>query len=200
MSRKLPRDFYTRTNTLRIARELLGKRLVVPAEDGTRVSGIIVETEAYQGPEDKAAHSYNNRRTKRTEIMFRIGGTAYVYFVYGMYYQFNVITNSETIPHGILIRAVEPEEGIDLMKARRAVKRERDLTSGPGKLCLSLGIDKRYNGADLLGDEIWIEDNPGIPPGKIASGIRIGIDYAEEYVEKDWRFWIKENPFVSRTI
>ena len=108
--RKLTRDFYERRDALLIARQLLGKRLVVPAADGARVAGLIVETEAYLGPEDKASHAYGNRRTKRTEAMFARGGTAYVYFIYGMYYQFNVVTNVETIPHAVLVRAIEPEE------------------------------------------------------------------------------------------
>lgn len=195
----LPRKFYTRRNTLLIARELLGKRLVVPAQGGARVSGIIVETEAYQGPLDKAAHSYGNRRTNRTETMFSIGGTAYVYFIYGMYYQFNVVTNTETIPHAVLIRALEPDEGIEWMRRRRPVRDDRNLTNGPGKLCQALGIDRSYNGADLTGRRVWIEEGRGkLTASKIASGVRIGIDYAEEYAAKPWRFWIKDNPYVSK--
>jgi DNA-3-methyladenine glycosylase len=196
---RLPREFYTGRDTLLIARQLLGKRLVVPANDGLRVSGIIVETEAYQGPEDKASHAYGNRRTKRTETMFGMGGTAYVYFVYGMYYQFNVVTNTEAIPHAVLIRAVEPDEGIERMRKRRPVKDERNLTSGPGKLCQALGIDRSYNGVDLTGGRIWIEDGrENVAANQIASGVRIGIDYAEEYVAQPWRFWLKNNPYVSR--
>src|SRR4051812_17000941 len=117
--KKLGRKFYTRSDTLRVARELLGKRLVVPSEpEGERVSGIIVETEAYMGPEDKGAHSYNNRRTSRTEVMYAQGGLAYVYFIYGMYYQFNVVTGLEDVPHAVLVRAAHPEEGIELMRER----------------------------------------------------------------------------------
>src|SRR3989304_3973856 len=116
---KLPREFYTCPNVLTVARQLLGKLLVVPAPDGSRVSGMIVETEAYRGPQDRASHAYGGRRTARTEIMYRIGGTAYVYFVYGMYYQFNVVTNVEDIPHAILIRALEPVAGLDRMRRRR---------------------------------------------------------------------------------
>jgi DNA-3-methyladenine glycosylase len=195
----LPREFYTRRNTLRIARELLGRRLVVPTPEGARASGIIVETEAYQGPLDKASHAYGNRRTNRTETMFGIGGTAYVYFIYGMYYQFNVVTSVETIPHAVLIRALEPDEGIDWMRERRPVRDDRNLTNGPGKLCQALGIDRSYNGADLTGTRIWIEEGGGrLKATRIASGVRIGIDYAEEYAAKPWRFWIKDNPYVSK--
>jgi DNA-3-methyladenine glycosylase len=198
-AKKLPRAFYTRSNTLLIARQLLGKRLVVPAPDGTRVSGRIVETEAYLAPEDKASHAYNHRRTRRTETMYALGGTAYVYFIYGMYYQFNVVTGALSVPHAVLVRAVEPEEGVELMHLRRPAKRDVDLTSGPGKLCLALGIDRSYDGADLTGERVWLEDAGNkLSPAKIASGTRIGINYAEEYVGKPWRFWIKGNPYVSR--
>jgi DNA-3-methyladenine glycosylase len=198
---RLGLEFYTRRNTLSVARGLLGKRLVVPAPTGgARVSGIIVEVEAYMGPEDKGAHSFNNRRTPRTEIMYAAGGLAYVFFIYGMYYQFNVVTNRAGVPHAVLVRAVEPEEGIELMFERRHVRKETELASGPGKLCLALGIDRTYNGADLVtGDRVWIEDaGRPVRPAEIVSGPRIGIDYAEEFVACPWRFWIKDNPHVSR--
>src|SRR2546421_5957787 len=195
---KLPREFYTRTNVLTIARELLGKLLVVPAKNGKRVSGIIVEAEAYRGPKDRAAHSYGGRRTKRTETMFGLGGTAYIFFVYGMYYQFNVVTNAEEVPHAVLIRALEPVEGIEIMWKRRHGQPDYNLANGPGKLCIALGIDRRFDRADLLGNIVWIEEGKTIPRSRIASGPRIGIDYAEEWVKKPWRFWIKNNPHVSR--
>jgi DNA-3-methyladenine glycosylase len=195
---KLPREFYTRSNVVTVARELLGKSLVVLASDGTRVSGIIVETEAYRGPQDRAAHSYGGRRTKRTETMYGIGGTAYVFFVYGMYSQFNVVTNVEHIPHAVLIRAVEPFEGIELMRKRRNGQPDHNLTNGPGKLCIAMGIDRKLDSVDLLGNRVWLESAESIPARKIASGPRIGIDYAQEWVDKPWRFWVKDNPFVSR--
>lgn len=196
---KLDREFYTRSDTLLIARELLGKRLVVPAPDRSRVSGIIVETEAYMGPRDRASHAYNNRRTARTETMFGEGGHAYIYFIYGMYYQFNVVTNIAGVPHAVLIRALEPDEGIEWMRRRRPVKQDRQLTSGPGKLCQALGLDRTLNGAELLGPSIWIEDTGrGIRAGQRSSGPRVGIDYAGEYVNKPWRFWVTGNPYVSR--
>jgi DNA-3-methyladenine glycosylase len=199
MPAKLSREFYTRTNVLVVARQLLGCRLVVPAADGTRVSGLIVETEAYVGPEDKASHAYGNRRTPRTETMFGMGGTAYVYFIYGMYYQFNAVTNKKDVPHAVLLRALEPLEGIEVMRGRRPVKKDRDLTSGPGKLCQALGLDRSFNAEDLQGERVWIEAaERRIAPRNIESGPRIGIDYAEEYREKPWRFWIKDNVYVSR--
>jgi DNA-3-methyladenine glycosylase len=196
---KLPRDFYTRPNVLLVARDLLGRLLVVPAPDGTRVSGIIVETEAYRGPEDRASHAYGGRRTNRTQTMYAIGGTAYVYFVYGMYNQFNVVTNVEDIPHAVLIRALEPVENVDVMRRRRRGRSDGCLTSGPAKLCLALGIDRGLDRADLLGTRVWLEEGRGrIPRSAIVAGPRIGIDYAREWTDKPWRFWVRKNPFVSR--
>lgn len=198
-NRTLPREFYTRANVLTVARQLLGQLLVVPARDGTRVSGIIVETEAYRGPQDRASHAYAGRRTQRTETMYRIGGTAYVYFVYGMHYQFNVVTNVAEIPHAVLVRALEPVEGIELMRVRRHGQPDPNLTNGPGKLCIALGITGTLDRADLLGDRVWIEEGERrIAPSAIASGPRIGIDYAGDWAAKPWRFWIRNNPFVSR--
>src|SRR5467141_4387657 len=128
--KKLPREFYTRSDVLEVARDLLGKKLIVPNRRGARVAGLIVETEAYRGPEDRASHAYNSRRTQRTETMYGIGGTAYVYFVYGMYNQFNVVTNVRDVPHAILIRALEPVEGIELMRKRRHMHPDHNLTNG----------------------------------------------------------------------
>jgi DNA-3-methyladenine glycosylase len=196
---KLGRDFYTRADTLSVARDLLGKRLVVPAPEGLRVSARIVEVEAYLGVEDRAAHSYGGRRTARTEMMFRVGGTVYVFFVYGMHHQFNVVAGPEGRPHAVLVRAVEPEEGTELMRRRRPVKKERELTNGPGKLCRALGIDGSHNGEDLTGKRIWVEETGArFGTEEIASGPRVGIDYAGEDALKPWRFWVRGNEFVSR--
>jgi DNA-3-methyladenine glycosylase len=195
---KLPREFYTRPDVLEVARDLLGKKLVVPRRNGMRVAGINVETEAYRGPEDRASHAYGGRRTNRTETMYGIGGTAYVYFVYGMYNQFNVVTNVENTPHAVLVRALEPVEGLDIMRRRRKGRSEYELTSGPGRLCIAMGIDRGLDKADLLGERVWIEEGVSISPRDIAHGPRIGIDYAEKWATKPWRFWVKDNPFVSR--
>lgn len=195
---KLPREFYTRSNVLTVARDLLGKLLVAPGPNGQRVSGMIVEVEAYRGPEDRASHAYGGRRTKRTETMYQQGGVAYVYFVYGMYYQFNVVSNVGGIPHAILVRAVEPVEGIDVMRERRHSHPDHNLTNGPGKLCIALGIDKQLDGVDLSGSRVWLEDYAAVAPSRIAKGPRIGIDYALGWVAKPWRFWLKDNGYVSR--
>ena len=196
--RRLPREFYTRPNVVAVARDLLGRLLVVPAPNGTRVSGKIVEVEAYRGPQDRAAHSYGGRRTKRTETMYGLGGTAYVFFVYGMYNQFNVVTNERDKPHAVLIRAIEPVEGIKLMRKRRPGKTDHNLTNGPGKLCIALGIDRKLDAADLRGNKVWLEEHEQVQRSRILAGPRIGIDYAEEWIDKPWRFWIKGNPYVSR--
>lgn len=207
MAQKLPREFYLRRDTIEIAQDLLGKTLVVPAKNGERVSGLIVETEAYLGAIDKAAHAFGNRRTPRTEVMFAAGGRAYVFFIYGMYFNLNVTVGAPDSPHCVLLRAVQPIEGIEIMRQRRATRKDgslntkmpdKNLTSGPGKLCIALGVDKSYNGASLLEEKIWIEDGGKVNDSEIIAGKRIGIDYAEEYAEKPWRFWIKNNPFVSR--
>lgn len=195
---KLPRDFYTRSNVLIVARDLLGKLLVVRAENGRRVSGMIVEVEAYRGPEDRASHAFGGRRTRRTETMYGLGGVAYVYFVYGMYYQFNVVSNVTEVPHAILVRALEPIEGIEMMRERRHQHPDHNLTSGPGKLCIALGIDRTLDNADLLDNRVWLEEYQRIPARLIARGPRIGIDYAQEWIDKPWRFWIRGNSYVSR--
>jgi len=195
---KIGREFYLRQNTITIARELLGKLLVVPAESGKRVSGMIVETEAYMGETDKAAHSYAGRRTKRTETMYAAGGMVYIFFIYGMYYQFNIVTGPQEHPHAILVRAVEPIEGIEVMRERRGEMKDSNLTSGPGKLCIAMAIDSSVNGEDLLGERVWLEGFRKFARTKTAAGKRIGIDYAEEDAEKPWRFWVNDNPFVSK--
>ncbi len=194
---KLPRSFYTREDTVAIARELLGKLIVVPDENGERVSGMIVETEAYLGTEDRAAHSYGGRRTARNEVTYGVGGHAYVFFIYGMYYQLNVVCGKVYSPHVVLIRAVEPVDGIEIMRSRRNRDKLIDLTSGPGKLCITLAIDRSLNGEDLCGDRIWIEKYRSFKDDDIAVGKRIGIDYAGEDADLPLRFWLSGNSFVS---
>lgn len=195
---RLSEEFFLRKDTIRVGSDLLGKLLVVPTVDGTRLSGMIVETEAYLGVEDKAAHSYGGRRTARNEITYAEGGYIYVFFVYGMYYQLNLVTGPAEHAHVILIRAIEPVEGIEIMRQRRGKMADKNLTSGPGKLTIALGIDRFYNGEHLSGDRIWVEEYRNIKPSEIAAGPRVGIDYAEEFIEMPWRFWVKGNQFVSK--
>lgn len=198
MPQRLPTEFYLEGETLDTARKLLGKLLVVPDEKAERVSGRIVEVEAYLGVEDKAAHSYGGRITERTKVMFGRGGTAYIFFVYGMYHQFNVVTGPSDHPHVVLVRALEPVENIELMRKRRGEMPDKNLTSGPGKLCIAMGIDRSFYGESLIGNRIWIEDAPAIAPENIVASKRIGIDYAGEYADRLWRYYERDNPFVSR--
>lgn len=198
MKTRLSREFFTRADTIRIARDLLGKLLVVPTGDGTRVSGMIVETEAYLGIADRAAHSYGGRRTARNEVTYAEGGHVYVFFVYGMYFQLNLVTGAIDDPNVVLIRALEPIDGIELMRDRRGTMRDTNLTSGPGKLCIAMAIDRSLNGEDLMGDKIWVEQHRSFAPKDIGVGPRVGIDYAGDDALNPWRFWVKGNPFVSK--
>ena len=192
----LNRDFYIKDGVT-LAKDLLGK-ILVKEIDKVLYKGRIVETEAYMGAIDKACHSYNNRRTKRTEAMYREGGYSYIYLIYGMYYCFNVTASIKDNPEAVLIRALEPLDNKDLMLKIRKVKREKDIANGPGKLTKALGITSDDNNMDLtLGKNIWIEDD-GYIPNKITETTRVGIDYAEEFIEKPWRFYISENNNVSK--
>jgi len=195
---KLKREFYLREDTVEVAHDLLGKLIVVPDSEGRRVSGMIVETEAYLGVEDRAAHSYGGRRTPRNEVMYGPAGRVYVFFVYGMYNQFNVVTGPADHPHAILIRAVEPVEGIEIMRERRGEMKDRNLTSGPGKLCIALAINRALNGEGLRGNRVWLEYHRAFSSDEIIVGKRVGIDYAGEDAEKPWRFWVRDNEFVSK--
>lgn len=192
----LNRDFYIKDGVT-LAKDLLGK-ILVKEIDGVLYKGRIVETEAYMGVIDKACHSYNNRRTKRTEAMYREGGYSYIYLIYGMYYCFNVTASIKDNPEAVLIRALEPLDNKDLMLKIRKVKREKDIANGPGKLTKALGITSDDNNMDLtLGKNIWIEDD-GYIPNKITATTRVGIDYAEEFKDKLWRFYISENNNISK--
>lgn len=179
---KLERSFYE-LDACTVAHELIGKILVHDSHEG-RTSGIIIEAEAYRGPEDKAAHSYGGRRTARTEIMFHEGGLAYVYLIYGMHCCFNVTASVVGKPEAVLIRALEPIEGIGIMTARRGTS--RNLCNGPGKLCQAMGITRELYGADLCGNEIYIADDGYDFP--VATSKRINIDYAEECRDFLWRY------------
>lgn len=201
-----PPSFYE-GDTLEVAKKLLGQKLV-HIVNGIKRSGIIVEVEAYKGPDDKAAHSYGGRRTDRTEVMFGAPGHAYVYLIYGMYHCFNVITAPLGTPQGILIRALEPVDGIAEIKLARYNKTEitkaqyKNLTNGPGKLCRALGITLKERGVSLQSDTLHIELVPKekhiSSQYKITAGPRINIDYAEEAVHYPWRFYYEGHPFVSK--
>jgi DNA-3-methyladenine glycosylase len=196
--KKLPASFYHRTNVVTIAKELLGK-LLVTTFNGEPTAGRIVETEAYNGVVDKASHSYGGRRTNRTETMYAPGGIAYVYLCYGIHHLFNVVTNVQDTPHAILIRAIEPVKGIDIM-LQRMKKQTADYTigRGPGNVSKALGISVRHTRLSLLGNEIYIaDDGVIIKPSQIGTGPRIGVDYAAEDALLPYRFYVKTNPYVS---
>lgn len=192
----LPREFYMR-GAETVARELLGKLLVHRSAEGL-AAGMIVETEAYVGPEDDGAHSYGGRRTARTEIQFGPGGFAYVFGIYGMHWCFNAVCAGEGKPEVALIRALEPVEGIARMEKRRGTQRLTALCSGPGRLCAALGITKEQYGLDLCGGELYITEYKAIAADRIRTSPRINIDYAEKYRDYPWRFYIGDNPHVSK--
>lgn len=189
---KLPREFYQRDG-LTVARELIGKKLVTRSADGL-TSGIIVETEAYMGTLDAAAHSYKGR-TERTKIFFGEGGFVYVYLIYGRNLCTNVVCNVADVPEAVLIRALEPVDGVELMKIRRGKKNLRELCSGPGKLSQALGVTKNFYGADLCGDEIFIETTNF--QADVAATKRINVDYAGAAANYPWRFIAAGNKFIS---
>lgn len=195
---KLTFDFYQRPDVTLVARELLGKLLVTNV-NGEHTSGIIVETEAYSYRE-KACHAYNERRTKRTEVLFADAGTAYVYLCYGIHSLFNVVTNKIDVAEAVLIRAVEPKENIEAMMCRRNMKElKTSLTNGPGKLSKAMGIDQSYNSRSLLKSDIWIEDiGVSYHSNEIISDARIGVGYAQEDALLPWRFSVKESIWVSK--
>ena len=186
---KLPRKYYIQDNVISISRNLLGQILCTRI-DGIVTSGIITETEAYAGIKDKASHAYGNRRTARTEIMYREGGVAYVYLCYGIHSLFNVVTNKEGIPHAVLIRAIQPLAGIpEMLKRRNKKTLDKTLTSGPGSVSQSLGIHFSHSGISLLENTIWIEQNNiDIKKDQIIEGPRIGVEYAKEDALLPYRF------------
>lgn len=185
----LPLSYYSHPDVLFLAQNLLGKYLFT-SFDKQLTGGMIIETEAYRGPEDKASHAYGNRRTKRNAIMYHQGGVSYVYLIYGIHCLLNVVTNNVDIPHAVLIRAIRPEIGIEtLLKRRSKQKLDNTLTSGPGTLTQALGIDRQHNGFDLTQPPLWIEDyEVTIPIENILASPRVGIDYAEEDALLPWRF------------
>lgn len=179
---QLTRDFFAQ-DTLDVARALIGMQLVHRAQGQNRV-GRIVETEAYQGPEDLAAHSARGQ-TPRNAAMFGAPGHAYVYLIYGMWHCVNVVTREHGVPHAVLIRALEPVRNIDAA------------THGPGLLCRAMAIDRALNGVDLLGSRLWIENDKSPSPPKVSSSPRIGVDYAGEWATRPWRFYDTKSSYVS---
>ena len=189
---------FFRQDTVELARKLLGCMLVHRTPDGV-ATGMIVETEAYVGAIDKACHAWQNR-SERTEIMYHDGGYAYVYFIYGMHHCFNVVTGPEGEGNAVLIRALEPVTGINLMQRRRNTKLLRSLCSGPGKVCQALGITKNEYGMDLCdpASPLRLIKYRHIPDEQIAASPRINVAYAEEAAAWPWRFYVKDNLYVSR--
>lgn len=194
---KLPPSFYDRPDVLAIARELLGKWLVTRFKGRTTI-GQIVETEAYAGPNDRASHAWNNRRTARTEVMFGPPGHAYVYLCYGIHSLFNVVTHSEGIPHAVLIRAAAPVKGEQWMLERTGKsKGDLSLMRGPGNLARALGLQVQHSGYSLQSDELFIALETPVPPAQIISTPRIGVDYAGADALLPYRFIVANNPYVS---
>ena len=184
--------------TLRVARALLGKTLVHDTAEG-RTAGRIVEVEAYRGPADRAAHSSGGRRTPRNEVMYGPAGHAYVYFIYGMYFCMNVVCQPAGVPEAVLLRALEPLEGIALMRQRRSLPDgpEWRLCRGPGALCRALGITRVENGVDLVHGPLRILDAPPVPAGRVVRTPRIGVGYAGAHAALPWRFLLRGSPAVS---
>jgi DNA-3-methyladenine glycosylase len=198
---KIPPSFYRNMDVVAICRSLIGKVLVSHME-GVKTSGIIVEAEAYRGPDDRACHAYANRRTPRTEVMYNVGGVAYIYICYGIHHLFNVVTGPRDHAHAVLIRALEPLEGIETMMERRQMFKPGDprLTRGPGALSVALGLNSSFSGHSLIDRQsmIYIEDRSiRFPEDRIAAGIRIGVESAGESAKWPWRFYVRNHPNVS---
>jgi DNA-3-methyladenine glycosylase len=196
---KLPDAFFARPDVVSIAEELIGKYFFT-SFDGILTGGMVVETEAYSGENDAACHAHLGRRTKRTQIMYAHGGVAYVYLIYGIYSLFNIVTNLEGSADAVLIRAIEPTEGLEEMQLRRGLSKiEPRLTAGPGLVTQALGISTRHNGTYLQGNEIWFEDRGVvIPENEIVVGPRVGVAYAGADALLPWRFSLKGSKWVSK--
>ena len=196
---KLPESFYLNTDVVYLSKNLLGKYLFTYI-DGVNTGGYIVETEAYNGIIDRASHSYGNRITPRTKTMFMQGGVAYVYLCYGIHEMFNIVTSVEGQPHAILIRAIQPTEGIEAMLYRRnMVALKPNITQGPGSVAKALGISRAINAISLQSDTLWIEDRRlAFTDEEIAAVPRVGVDYAGEDALLPYRFYVKGNPYVSK--
>ncbi len=197
--KRLTRRFYRR-DPVTLARALLGHVLVRRLPEGQELAGRIVEVEAYLGVEDRACHSYGGRRTKRNAAMWLDGGYAYVYFVYGMHWCFNVVSDREEVPTACLIRALEPVAGLEEMRRLRGARQDRELCSGPAKLAQALAIDRRFDGVDLVeGKELFVRHGRRVADAKTDVGPRIGVSYAGEWAGRRLRVYESENPHVSRS-
>lgn len=197
-SNLLPREFYLHHDVTTVARNLLGKILCTAAEGGY-TAGMIVETEAYSGVGDMACHACRFGKTPRTEVMFGDGGKAYIYLCYGIHHLFNIVTNVEGNADAVLIRALEPVEGVKVMMQRRKKMSPHRITAGPGTVSEALGLKSADTGASLFGPLVWLEDHGRrLDDAEIIATTRIGVDYAGEDALKPWRYYIRDNPFVSR--
>ena len=196
---KLPESFYLNTDVVHLSKNLIGKYLFT-CIDGIVTGGYIVETEAYNGIIDRASHSYGNRITPRTKTMFMQGGIAYVYLCYGIHEMFNVVTSVEGQPHAILIRGIQPTEGIEEMLFRRNMEKlKSNITQGPGSVARALGISRAINAISLQSDTLWIEDRGlTFTDAEIAAVPRVGVDYAGVDALLPYRFYVKGNPYVSK--
>lgn len=202
--KRLPREFYTQP-TLKVAKQMLGKYLVRKI-GRKKLVGKIVETEAYIGPQDKASHAFGGKRTERNKAEWLIGGHIYIYLVYGMYWQLNVSTGAEGEPECVLIRALEPiidknpkAQEPNNKQIQNPKSKILKLANGPGKLCRWMKLDKSFYGEDLTKSKrIWLTEGEKIKPSQIVASKRIGIDYAKEWAKKPWRFYIKDNQFISK--
>jgi DNA-3-methyladenine glycosylase len=196
---KLPLSFYQGDDVVSISRNRLGTYLFT-CIDGEITGGYIVETEAYNGVIDRASHAFGNRLTPRTKTMFEHGGIAYVYLCYGIHEMFNVVTSVEGQPHAVLIRAINPTDGLDIMQFRRNMPVVKPtITSGPGSVAKALGISRAVNAVSLQGKEIWIEDRGlAFTDDEIAAVPRVGVDYAGDDALLPYRFYVKGNPYISK--
>ena len=196
---KLPASYYQSRDVVALSKDLLGKYLFT-CIDGVITGGYIVETEAYNGVVDRASHAFGNRLTPRTKTMFMPGGVAYVYLCYGIHEMFNIVTSGEGQPHAILVRAINPTDGLEVMQGRRNMPvLKSTITKGPGSVAKALGISRAVNAFSLQGDTIWIEDRGlTFPDESIAAVPRVGVDYAGDDALLPYRFYLKGNPYVSK--
>ena len=196
----LPQSYYQRSDILMLSRDLLGK-IIISRINGETTAGRIVETEAYRAPEDRGSHAYGNKKTQRTETVFRKGGHTYIYLCYGIHHLCNVVSGGEGIAHAILIRAIEPIDGIEVMHKRRGIKKpDYNLTNGPGKWTQAMGITTSSNNIKYYAKKspIQIHDADPIPESEIISSPRVGIAYAQAWAHMPWRYRIKNNKWTSK--